>query len=292
MAKVPFYLYLVLFFAACNTEKEAIPSYLRIETVSINVKAGQGNEIHQIQAIQAFADGELLGNFELPATIPVHREGKSSISVVPAVYLNGSKNQIVQHTSFQPADTLVYFTEGATTTVRNMPLEFRSNAVFAWEEDFEDNSSTVVTASKSPADTVFISTDTFSLDGKFKGNSKMLTARISPSDTQKYIDLASFKNFENIPANGNDVFLEFDIRCDVNVNLALKRTNATTSEFVPYMVVFDTHGEWKRFYVNLLYETRSQPADTKYQIYFSADFKPFTTEKLIQIDNIRLSYLN
>jgi hypothetical protein len=120
----------------------------------------------------------------------------------------------------------------------------------------------------------------------------MLTAKISPSDTQKYIDLASFKNFENIPANGNDVFLEFDIRCDNNVNLALKRTNATTSEFVPYMVVFDTKGAWKRFYVNLVYETRSQPSDTKYQIYFSADFAPTTQVKVIQIDNIRLSYLN
>jgi hypothetical protein len=292
MAKVPFYLVILLFFASCNTEKEAIPAYVILDSVSVNTLAGQGNNIHHIQAIQAFADGELLGNFELPATIPVHRNGKSSITIVPAVFLNGSKNQVVQHTSFQPADTMLVFTEGKTTTVTNMSLDFRTNAVFAWVEDFEDNSSTVVTAAKSPADSVFISTDTFSLDGRFKGKSKMLTAIISPSDTQKYIDLASFKNFENIPANGNDVFLEFDIRCDNNVNLALKRTNATTSEFVPYMVVFDTKGAWKRFYVNLVYETRSQPSDTKYQIYFSADFAPTTQVKVIQIDNIRLSYLN
>lgn len=282
----------IILLQSCKGIDEPIPAYLHIDSLDIAVKAGQGNNIHQIKAIEAYSDGELLGIFELPATIPLHRVGKSKISIVAAVNLNASKNKIAVHSSFIPTDTVLNFEAGKITKIASVPLNYRNNTNFKWLEDFEDNSSTVINISIPPDDTAFIETVPFDLNGKFKGNTKVYSAIIHKSDTTKYIDLGSFNQFENIPSDGRDIFLEFDVKCDADVQLALKRTNGSGAEYVPYLAVYATGENWKRIYVNLVYEIGGQAADTKYQILFSSSFGAASVDRKIQIDNIRLTYNN
>jgi hypothetical protein len=76
------------------------------------------------------------------------------------------------------------------------------------------------------------------------------------------------------------------------VLVAVRRFSTTQIEYVPYVTVNATNNEWKRFYINLIYEIQGQPANTQYEIFFSLD-KPQNFEGSTEflIDNIRLSYL-
>jgi hypothetical protein len=281
-----------LLLASCKGKDEPIPSYVHIDSLSIQASAAQGNAVHDIRFVYAYVDGELLGVFELPATIPVLKDGKHTFTVSPAVALNGSNNQLAQHTGFLPTDSSLVLTRGKVATYSNPVLKFRTNVEFVWLEDFEDNSSTVSAVAKADEDTTFIEEYPFELNGRFVGSSKVYRAKIAPSDTFKYLDLASFKAFTNLPNNATDIFLEFDIRSDIPVQLALKRSNSSGVNYVPYLYIYSTDKIWKRFYVNLNYETGGQPAGSTYQIFFSSDIGASADEHLIQLDNIRLSFNN
>lgn len=278
---------------SCKGKEESIPSYLQINSLVLNTTIAQGNNINDFKGAYVFADGELLGVFELPATIPVHRIGSSKITVSPVIRENASGEKLYSYSSILPADSTMVFTPGKITTIHNFPVTYRTNTFFAWLEDFEDNSSTLVGISVPKGDTSLITTDAFDLMGRFSGPSKMYTALIQPSDTLKYMDLGSFKTFQNVPFNGSDVFLEFDIKTDVDIMLGIERTNSTKgSEYVPFLAIYSTGGNWKRIYANLVYETGGQPEDTEYQILFSGTFGPSLLLRKVQIDNIRLSYNN
>lgn len=283
---------LALLLSSCEGKDEPVPAYLRIDSLSLNIKIGEGNEVHQIKAVQVYSPTRLLGLFELPATIPVLETGDVKFSIVPAVYLNGSSSQMVTHTGFLPLDTTLTMTRGTITHFSNPRLNFRNSCNFLWTEDFEDNSSTVVGVNVVKGDTTLITSESFDLEGRFPSVSKVYTALIAQSDTNKYIDLGSFKTFNTLPSDGRDIFLEFSIKSDIPVQLALKRTKITGSEYVPYLYLFETGGQWKHFYVNLVYEAGGQPSGTEYQILFSSDVTGGSGAHKIHIDNIRLTYNN
>lgn len=276
----------------CKGKDEPIPSYIRIDSASLNVQSFQGNNVHQIKAVYVYSPTKLLGIFELPAVIPILLDGKTKISLVPAVFLNGSNNQIVAESQFTPLDSTLNLERGKIATFSNPTFKFRPNCKMEWAEDFEDNSSTVIGIYVPKGDTTQISNTAFNLNGRFGSNSKVFSAIIKASDTSKYLDLGSFKTFENLPNDGRDIFLEFSLKSDVPVQLALKRTTLSGSEFVPYLYLYGTNGEWKHFYVNLVYEVGGQATTTKYQILFSSTFGASSSERKVELDNIRLSYNN
>ncbi|MBS3915250.1 MAG: hypothetical protein KG003_12195 [Bacteroidetes bacterium] len=284
--------FLSIFLFSCKGKQEPIPAYIHIDSSSLNPLIGQGNRIQDLRFVYAYADGELLGQFELPATIPVLKEGRHKITLTPAFFLNGSNNQIAIHNVLMPADSILEFVRGKTTHWSNAVFTFRSNAKIAWNEDFEDNSSTIVGISMVKGDSGFITDAWYDLNGRYTGNSKIFKVDIQPSDTFKYVDLGSFNAFNNLPNDSRDVILEFDVYCDVDVQLALKRTNSGGPSYVPYLYIYNTEKKWKHFYVNLVYETSGQEAGSTYQILFSSNINASANSHIIQLDNIRLSFTN
>lgn len=287
----PFVLYLL--FSGCKGKDEPIPAYLHIDSTWVVVTSGQGNAIHDIKGGQVFANGEFLGVFEFPATIPVLQSGKVTITVAPMVRLNASGERLWIYSSILPSDSVIDLEVRKTKVISSFTLHYRSNTTFPWIEDFEDNSSTLIGINVPKGDTSYLTTGDFELNGKYTGTSKMYSAIISPSDTAKYLDLGSFKNFDFLPSDGRDVIMEFDLKCDVDVQLAINRISPTTGpQYVPFLAIYATGNNWKRVYANIAYETGGQPDGTEYQILFSANFPPSSETRKIQIDNIRLSYNN
>lgn len=285
-------LFIFILLLSCNGKEEAIPSYLKIDSVSIQVNSGQGNEVQQIKGVYLYSPSQLLGLFELPAVIPIHEQGSIKLSLVAAVYLNGSKNRLIPHTGILPLDTTLNLNRGKISSINNPTFSFRTNSSFIWTEDFEDNSSTLVGINIPKGDTSLITQQPFDLDNRFKGITKVYSVLLKAADTAKYMDIGYFKNFENLPADNRDVFLEFDINTNHPVQLALKRQNSAGQEYVPFLYIFNTNGMWKRFYVNLIDEIAQQPSDTKYQILFSSDVAASSHARYFHFDNIRLSYNN
>lgn len=282
---------IICIFAGCDRETEPVPSYIRIDSVNVYANASQGNDIHDISAVNVYVDEQFLGLFEIPSTIPVLFTGKRKLSVIPSVRLNGSSNQHVIHRLFNRTDTVIDLTAGNITALGNLTFTYKNNAEFPWLEDFEDNNSSLVRLFSSAGDTSYIVTEPFSLKGRFKSNTKCMKVVMSAADTAKTIDMASFKYFGNLPFMGTDIMFEFDIKTPIPVQMAMIRKNSSGKIYLPYVYIFETGGEWKRFYINLIYELYNQPADTEVQLMISP-MKPAEIKngQEIFIDNIRFSY--
>jgi hypothetical protein len=264
-----------------------IPAYLVIDTVGINVGAEQGNVSHEIAAVEVYADQQFMGNFLLPARIPILKEGIVKLIINPVVRINGASSQFNTFRTLASVDTALNLVAAQESVV--VPIfHFRSNAKIDWVEDFEDKSSTLVPLSIQKGDTAYM--DKEWIRGQ---ESWVFKAVFEDSDTTKNLDLGSFKSFLGWPKDGTEIFLEFDIRCDIPVQLALKRKSLGTSSYVPYLLISKTDGNWKRFYCNLVYEVSGQSPDAEFQLLFSAD-KLYSESGVrgFALDNIRLSYLN
>lgn len=278
---------------SCRDEHKGIPAQISIDSVSLNIPVLQGNNIHQIRGVQVFANDELLGNFEFPCKIPITKLGNIKIQIFPLVYINGSKNNLGLYTPM--AAHLDTFLLQAGKSIQIKPVfTFRNNAFVRWNEDFEDNNSTLIPIAPSPypGDSISIVSTPFELNGKFAGTTKAYRVLFEEIDSSKYIDIGSFEEFKDLPLDGSSVFFEFDVKSDLPIQLAMRRQNSTSNELVPYLLINKTEGQWKRFYVNLVFELANQPAGTSIRLFFDIN-KPevCTVSREILIDNLRLSFL-
>lgn len=288
----------ILFFAiytllnSCSTANNFIPSYVQIDSVNIDAKSIQGNNIHQISAVECFVDEALLGVFPVPSKIPVNAEGIHKISFIPYVKNNGSNSQFVPYLSLKWVDTMLTLRR-EKMTLFTPKFNYRSNAQIDWQVDFESFVN-LIPINVRKGDTTYIDVVDFELGNRFHSNSHAFKAVFETSDSAKFMDLGSLDIFKTLPLDGTDVMLEFDVKSDLPVQVSLNRYNpkTLTNEIVPYVQVYPTSGKWKRIYTDLVYELNSQPAGTTIQILFSID-KPekFSGSHEIYFDNIRLSHL-
>lgn len=287
------------FMFSCKTETGFIPSYVQIDSIGVNANSIFGNNLEDFQAVQVYQNGQTVGTFPIPCTFPVDAEGKTKLNIVPFIKNNGNSNTLIPYRTIQPLDLEVNLTREQTSTVYPV-FSFRPNTKVVWQEDFESGNSTLVPLRLNYGDSVSVKRDSFSLLGRyFNSNNQFHNTYIFENDSLKSIDLAIFDRIKFLPADGREVFVEFDVKSDVAVTLALKRFTPDKTQvgkfiesYVPYMTANPTKGQWKRFYSNLIYEIQGQPANTEYLILFSFD-KPaeYSGDLNVKIDNIRVTYL-
>lgn len=282
---------LLLTVLSCKVAPSFIPSYIEIKEVRVDAASINGNSIHDIKAIQVYVNNQTVGTFEIPCKFPIDADGFVQIQIVPFVKNNGNSQTLVPYKSLDIlTDTLQVTRE--KTSIWSPLFRYRSNVEIVWQEDFEDSSSTLVPIRKDTFDITQIQLRPFDLNARFAKPSLVFVSEFTDIDSFRSMDLAYFQRISNLPADGRDVVLEFDINTALPVLVAIRRFGSSKDGYIPYVTVNPTDGTWKRFYLNLIYEVQGQPANTQYEIFFSAD-KPqnHLGSREFLIDNLRLSYL-
>lgn len=275
------------------TKNQVVPAYLAIDSASFLASGAQGNNIQDIRVVKVLVDSREIGMFDLPAKVPILKEGKLKIQLIPYVLINGSSTQVARYTSLLSADTTLNFTASKTTKFSNPIFKFRSTTKMAWVEDFEDNNSTLIKGNLLSGDTMGIRSTNFSLNGRYGGSTNALFVRMKDVDSIRVFDLKSFDIFTGFPSIEADIFMEMDINSPVPLEIALSRKLPNQiAEYVPYMQINSTDGKWKRFNVNFKYETAGHSTATEYRIIISGG-KSASERNLndVLIDNIRLNYI-
>jgi hypothetical protein len=276
---------------SCSEDDSYVPAYLEIDSVLVDATSIEGNGIHHITSIQIYHNNKTVGTFQLPCKVPINAEGLDSIQIQAFVKNNGNSQNNVPYRVLNLLQMKVQFKR--KETVKVIPkFTYRANTAIVWQEDFETGNSTLVPIRLNDGDKTFIVNSSFDLFGRYSGLSKSFSAEFKTIDSLKFMDLGYFERIKSLPWDGREVFMEFDIKTEIPVTLALKRYYDGGEQYVPYMTVNPTKGIWKRIYSNLVYEIQGQPASTQYEIYFSADKEAtFNGNHQILFDNIRLSYL-
>ncbi len=280
-----------LFLNSCSEDDSYVPSYLEIDSVLVDASSIEGNSVHHITSIQIYHNNKTVGTFPLPCRVPINTEGFDSFQIQAFVKNNGNSQNNVPYRVLDLLQMKAEFKR--KETVKVIPkFTYRSNVNVVWQEDFETGNSTLVAIRLNDGDKTAVVNSPFDLFGRFNGVSKTFSAKFNPVDTLKFMDLGFFERIKSLPWDGREVFMEFDIKTDIPVTLALKRYFDGGEQYVPYMTVNPTNGIWKRIYSNLVYEIQGQPVSTQYDVYFSADKQAtFKGNHEILFDNIRLSYL-
>jgi len=286
-------LLVLITFEGCHTEKNFIPSYLKIDSLNVDASSIGGNNVQQITTFQLYQNKQFLGTYPVPSQIPLDAEGKNNFIFAPYVKLNGSSQTYGNYLVLNPLDTFITLSRNNTTNF-TPKLVYRNKAKILWQEDFQNNTSTLIPISLKKGDTTEIVSRPFVLNNRFSGNTKCFAATFENIDSFKSMDLGCFDVFKNLPLDGVSVYFEFDVKTDLPIQVALKRNSPTNgNEYVPYLVINPTGSVWKRFYIDLIYDIQGQAAGTTFQIIYSIDKSAsFSGSHEILFDNIRLSHLN
>lgn len=277
---------LLVFLASCqkNDLKPGIPAFIQVDTLFLNTDYTiQGTKSHKITDVWVYVDDQSIGAFEMPAIIPILKEGTGTLRLEAGIKINGISATRIPNPFYKPIminnfnfvpDSVVKVT-GTTT--------YWETVTFVWKEDFEGVAISIDTTSKS--DTNMELTPSGS-NQTFEGSHSGII--VLTEDAPLY-EGASFEAFV-LPADGTPVVLEMNYKTNTMFTVGIFAQTATQIIQDP-LIYLNPKAEWNKIYINLtnkLWQTSDDVIDFK--IFFGSVFQDDVEEAEILIDNIKLIY--
>lgn len=276
-------LILVVFaFSSCDKEVADIePKYVRIDSLFWDLKFGEGTEKHKFSEVWAYANGNYIGAFPLPAVIPVLSEGETLLSFFPGVRNYGNRNYPNTHPFAQRSDTIINF-DGAPTFIDLKPsFKLNSTATLAYMEDFELGNSFTYKF----IDTLKTGFSLYREDGH-DGNG--CGKAILTLDDPVLFSGTSFP-ITSHPINGNGILLEFSYKSDIIISVGISGGTSDGGSYTNRILYLNPSEGWNRIYMPL--EDFIQPSrvvDFRVFIYAEYNYAVAGDEQEVLIDEIKL----
>lgn len=277
-----------------NPEEE-IPSFVQIDSFSFStLYATQGLASADITDAHVYVDNKFIGIYELPARVPVMKTGKVNLTLIPGVKENTlsiSHRPVWIYKSF---DTAIVLEAGKTIAVKPRST-YREQVRFAWMEDFEDRSNSLVYTTRSTRDSMGIIPAGSAPWAFPQGpNSQWsLFCDLGANDSFKIFEIKSFNSFNDLPVGGKDVYLELDYFSTLPLQTGIFKLSGMIYEQVPLVLLPETGGVWKKVYLNLNVELAGLTAGTPIEFYFGViKQNGFLERACFGLDNLKLAYLN
>jgi hypothetical protein len=291
------FLILIVFsslFLSCDQEQEPIPSYLHISKFTLNSNPlTQGLNTADIISAKVYVNGAEIGTFELPATFPVIATGNAEVIVFPNIKENASSNSQKYFKPYESFTQTVNLEAGKIDSLKPK-ISYRSNANFRWMEDFEDQAISIVKSGANSTNDSFytIPTSTPGVDQPFSGSNYCGFINVS-NDSFVVFERSTLSTFNDIPFLGTDVYVELDIKSNINVQVGVYSYIGADYDQAPVMVINSTAGKWKKIYVNLKPQIGDLTSGTPIRLFFGF-YKEDNdkTDYKVYLDNLKLVYLN
>jgi len=261
---------------------EDIPSYVRIERIDlVNVNTQvQGTAAQQLTEAWVYVDNELIGGFELPATIPVLNAGEKNIKVAAGVLQNGINATRAIYPFFRFHDTTATLARGQTLTLRPR-VEYFTSVTYAWLENFENPGLSLNDMPGAPFTNIF-KKDTIP-GHAFEGNGCGYV-RLDADTFECRVQ--SSGNYD-LPTDGHPVYLELHYKCN---NPFVVGMMTDQNEARPWITV-NPSATWNKIYIDLTSTASQQPIANTFKIYFAMPKQSDVSVAEIFLDNIKLLHL-
>jgi hypothetical protein len=272
---------------------EQVPAFLRIDTFLFqSIYSTQGLNTADLTDAHVFVNNVFMGIYEVPATVPVLVSGNARISILPGAKENllsiGHRNIRV----LKVYDTIITLEPGVTHHVKPHTT-YRENVRFAWIEDFEDNSNSLVFTNRSSRDFMEIIEAPSPWAFRQGVNSlRSLHCDLGTTDSFKLFEIKTFSSFNNLPVGGRDVYLELDYRSNIALQVGFFKDESGIYEQIPLVILPPTGDRWRKAYLNYVSELAVLKAGTPIELYFGAiKLAGDNLEAKFSLDNLKLSFL-
>lgn len=274
-------------------KEEDIPGFIYIDSADlVTIPETEGANTNGIVDVHAFANGQYLGAYELPANIPVYASGTTTFTLSAGIKNNGlAANRIIYpfyantytDVTLIPgvsvpvtADSAVTFQYFHAEGSQPDPLRFQI-------EDFEWPGNVWIPAEEDSVGVINTTEPAFVRTGLGGGKVLLDEAR---TKLTVYSSLDSW-DLSDIPPAGV-VYLEIDFKGDVPMLIGVR-----TVESVPrniFALGLNATPDWAKVYVELSDEIHGAVNISEFQIYLYAE-KPTTLgQATIALDNIKVVY--
>ncbi len=274
-------IFLGLFFS-CDiiNPEEPLPSYIHVDTAMVKPVPGEITGFHNFQDVWVYVDGDLVGTYQIPFTVPVLPSGEQSITLEAGIKESGQTMYRAKYpfvTSFHkdtllpPADTL-HITPVYEYVEANVPLY----------EGFEDLGTQFENTEAS--DTSFIIRED---SNSIYGNYGYVALDINrPNFDCRTSDLYQLPKNEKI-------YLEFDHKGNEKITagfFAKEYTDGTFSDVRYSVIILFPSKNWNRVYLNLTEDIAQTTNAIEYRLFFSASKEETEDNEIgeVFLDNIKL----
>lgn len=276
---------------------QTVPAYIRIDTMGLSCDYyTYGANTHNFIDAWLYIDDNPIGCFELPATVPVLKEGRHKVAVLPGIARDG----IISF--YRPYYPFVAPVESTVNLVRDSVVKLfpvfhywpnGDNLHVRWMEDFDGGSLSMEATSQSDAGISAVSGPLAWHDpeGIYSTRSGRV---VLYSDTTSFC-IATKEEFRDLPTTGTSCMLEMDYKCsdtcavgifylDGSVNqleiLRLRPTGASGEE----------PEQWKKIYINLgPYLVDNEDAEY-FKLYLSSWYNRNSGAQYFYYDNLKIIY--
>jgi|SRR5690554_2087738 len=293
-----FWVAIVFLCFACK--KTETPSFLHIEDIDLYVGSNSeaGTDDHGISDAWVYLNDQLVGIYELPATIPVVTEGLQKVSVLAGIKNNGIQSARVIYPfydsyngnlTFIPGDTIDFAGDSENTTIINghtcPVVEYFDEGLIFWNERFDeaginfestDNSLTDMTITQDP-DLVF----NYDPSSGSHGSGLVIL-----NQDASYFEVTSTHEFS--PIKGQKVYLELHYFTECAISIGVYE-NAPTHTKVYGKGLYPVEN-WNKAYIELTQEVAQRANATSYSIFIEGELETGQGECQILLDNIKLIY--
>jgi hypothetical protein len=284
------FIFLLLLSGCEKVDKdEQIPAYIYIDSIDLQVKndGSQGSNAHDIQDAWIFANGEMIGVFELPCVVPILKKDSVEIMIYAGIKANGQSNNRRFYPFYDIYKKKVYLKPTEIDTLQPV-VTYKQDVKFPWIEDFEDFA---VSMQKSG---VTRTVDTMLITNK--SDEVFMFGEPGNKYTGKVNFRSKIGTFENstidlfdLPRATSDIYLEVNYRSDVAVQFGLYPSSGTSFDFgVAVYLSFANPKEWKKAYIRLSEDVNNQEyTGKKFRIFINA-VNPEDKPAVVLLDNIKL----
>ncbi len=274
----------VLLAVGCaKTNPDEIPSYIKIDTISINVNSIQGTASQKIVDSWIYADNELIGGFELPSNPPILKSGSTQLDIFAGIMLNGIKETRVPYPFYQKISKTVNLVRDSAINFGHMKFAYIEGTKFAWQESFEQANLSIDSTARSEVN--LVRTLLPELATAFPYELNKYAAKVLILSDSLVFECASHDAFK-LPTDGSSVFMELNYKTNNPFTVGLMINGSLTSQ--RSVLVINPSSVWNKIYINFTPTLSANNAASSFRVFFTARKSTKEANAEIYFDNIKL----
>jgi hypothetical protein len=274
---------IVLLFSGCNwiNPNEQEPAFLYIPELTFEAGAGNGTSSESITEVWVYANDNMVGIFDLPASIPVLNEGPTQLKIFAGIKNNGIASTRIRYPFYSVFDTTMSFTSfGADTLIPHFSYD---NAAVITEKGFEGGNFMVPYGANS---------------GNFSTTNN--AAEVFEGNRSGYGFLPAgggllyFKDDTNLNfQSGQTVFMELNYSSDNTFAVGFLVTTAGGVQEFPALIInpsVEGDGQvpiWKKIYIDFGYILLQNPNAQYVEWYVKSVPPDANTSVNLYLDNVK-----
>lgn len=300
--------FLALSFGSCKKFEgsQKVPAYIHIDSITLECDYSQyGANTSKITDAWVYVDGQIIGCYELPSTIPILKSGPHKVAIYGGIMNNGIAATRSYYPFYKP---LVYdnldLVEGEIINLSPVLnyYDIGEGTTVEWLEGFE-NTNTLLPEPESDAAVVPVSgTEAWrSPDSYWSGK-----VELPPDSLDFTVATGEFTFYKEM--NGVYCLLEMDYNCNDTFFVGVQYYKNYQLKTWPLVKVLPTDKQhdkpqrWNKIYINLGPTMNENTTASYFKVYFTSDlttdedlyygheYHPINERRYYYFDNLKLIY--